>query len=80
MENVCDGGDVGCVMLHFKSSALVWWSAENSQVSITQFEKRESTDIHQSQSLFILANFGKPKWTVGTVMIPKVFNGFMLRL
>ena len=35
MENVGDGGVVGCVMLHFKPSALVWWSAENSQVSMT---------------------------------------------
>jgi len=46
VENVSDKRVVRCVVLHFKSSALVWWSAENSQVSVTQFQKRESTDIH----------------------------------
>ena len=47
VKNVGDGGVVGCVVLHFKPSALVWWSAENSQVSVTQFKIRESTDIYQ---------------------------------
>jgi hypothetical protein len=48
VENVGDGGVVGCIVLQFKPSALVWWSAENSQVSVAKFQKRESTDIHQS--------------------------------
>jgi len=80
MENVGDGGVVGCVVLHFKPCALVSWSAENSQVSVTQFQKRESTGIYQSQGLTILASAGKPKLTVGTLVILKVFNGLKLRL
>jgi hypothetical protein len=35
VENVGDGGVVGCVVQHFKPGALVWWSAKNSQVSVT---------------------------------------------
>jgi len=80
MENVGDGGVVGCVVLHFKTSALVWWSHENSQVSLTQFQIRESTDIHQSQGFFILANCGEPKWTVGASMIFEVFDRSMCRV
>ena len=78
VENFCDGGVIGCVVLNFKPSALVWWSAENSQVSVTQFQKIKSTDIDQSQGLFILANIGKPKLTVGTSVIFEVFNGLVL--
>jgi len=61
VENIGHVGVIGCLVLHLKPSALIWWSAENSQVSMTQCQKRESTDIHQSQGLFILANFGQPK-------------------
>jgi len=46
VENVGDGEVVGCVVLHFEPSALVWWSAEDSQVSITQLKIGESTDIN----------------------------------
>jgi len=80
VENVSDGGVVGCLVLHFKPSALVWWGAENSQVSMTQSQIRESTDIYQLQGLFILANFCEPKWTVGACMIFEVFNGRMCRV
>jgi len=80
VENVGDRGVIGCIVLHFKPSALVWWSAENSQVSVAKFQKRESTDIHQSQGLFILANFGQPKCTVGASVILQVFNGLMLQV
>ena len=80
VENVCDGGIVGCIVLHFKPSALVWWSAENSQVSVTQFQIRESTDIDQLQGLFILANVGQPKWTVGASVIFEVFDSRMSRV
>ena len=80
VENVGDGRVVGCVMLHFKPGALVWWSAENSQVPVTQFQIRESTDIHQLKGLFILAYFGKPKCTIGAIVIFEVFNGLILRL
>ena len=69
VKYVGDGGIIGRIMLHFKSGALIGGSAENSQVSVTQFQKRESTDIHQLQGLFILANFGQPKWTVGASVI-----------
>ena len=47
--------------------------AENSQVSVTQFQKRESTDIYQLQGLVILANFVYPKLTVGAVVVLEVF-------
>jgi len=80
VENVGDGGVVGCIVLQFKPSALVWWSAENSQVSVAKFQKRKSTDIYQSQGLFILANFGQPKCTVGASVILQVFNGLMLQV
>jgi hypothetical protein len=79
VEDVCNGGVVGCVVLHFKPRALVWWSAENSKVSMIQLKIRESADIHQLQGLFILANCGQPKWTVGALVILKVFNGIILR-
>ena len=80
MENVSDDGTVGRIVLHFKLGALVWWSAENSEVSLTQFEKRESTDIHQSQGLFILASIGEPKLTVGASVIFEVFDSSMCRV
>ena len=43
VENVGNGGVVWCIVLHSKAGALIWWSAENSEVSVTQFQKREST-------------------------------------
>ena len=72
---VGDGGVIGRVMLHFKSGALVWWSAENSQVSLTQFQIRVSADFHQSQGLFILTNVGQPKLTISTFVVSEVFDG-----
>jgi len=80
VENVGDGRVVGCVMLHLKPGALVWWSAENSQVPVTQFQIRESTDIQQLKGLLILAYFGQPKCTIGAIVIFEVFNGLILRL
>ena len=72
MEHVGDRGAVRRLMLHFKPSALVEWSAENSQVSLAQLQKRESTDFHQMQGLGILANFAQPKRTVGAFVILEV--------
>jgi len=77
VENIGDGGVVGCVVLHFKPSALVWWSAENSKVAVTEFQKRESTDIRQSQGLRILTDVSKPEVTVGTAVIFQVFHSRM---
>jgi hypothetical protein len=65
-ENVGDGRIIGCVVLDLKSGALIRRSAENSQVSVTQFQKGESTGLRQEQGLVILANLGEPKLTVGT--------------
>ena len=75
MKNVGDGGVVGCVVLHFKSSALVWWSAEDSQISLTQSQKGERTGFQQTQGLVILTNFGQPKLTIRAIVIPEVFDG-----
>ena len=80
VKHVVDERVVGCVMLHLKPGALVWWSAENSQVSVTQFQIRESTDIHQSQGLRILTDFLKPEVTVGTVVKFQVFYSRMTRI
>ena len=62
-------------MLHFKPGALVGWSAENSQVSLAQLKKGESTYIHQMQGLRILANCAQPKLTVGALVILEVSGG-----
>ena len=62
-------------MLHFKPGALVVWSAENSQVSLAQLQKGESTYVHQMQGLGILANCAQPKRTVGAFVIPEVSGG-----
>jgi hypothetical protein len=70
VKNVGDGGVIGCIMLHFKPCALIRGSAENSQLSMTQFQIREGTDINQSQGLIILANIWKPKCTISSVVIP----------
>jgi len=78
VEDVGDGGVIWCVMLHFKPSALVWRSAENSEFSVAQFQERKSTDVDQIQGLFILANVGKPKLTIGALVIPDVFDGLIL--
>ena len=47
VKNVRDKGVVRGVVLHLKPGALVWWSTDYSQVSLTQFQIRESTDIDQ---------------------------------
>ena len=62
-------------MLHLNSGTLVIRSAENSQVSLAQPQKRESTDIKQMQGLGILAFFAKPKLTFGAFVIPEVSGG-----
>ena len=80
VKNVDDEGVVRCVVLHFKPGALVWRSAENSQVSLTQFQKREGTGIHQSQGLIILANVGEPKLTVDAIVVFEVFDRRMCRV
>ena len=46
-ENVGHGGVIGRIVLHFKSGALIRRSTENSQVSVTQFQKGENTGLHQ---------------------------------
>ena len=75
VENVCDRFAVRCIVLHFEPCALVWWSAENSQVSLAQLQEGESTDVHQMQGLGILANCAQPKRTVGAFVIPEVSGG-----
>ena len=47
VKYVSDSGIIGCIMLHFKSGALIGRSTENSQVSVLQFQKRESTGLRQ---------------------------------
>ena len=61
VENVGDEGVVRRLVLHFKPRALVWRSAENSEVPLAQSQIREGTDIDQFQGLIILANVGEPK-------------------
>ena len=46
---------------------------------MSQHKERESTDLDKSQGLGILANFGEPKLTVGTIMILQVFHSRMTR-
>ena len=75
MKHVGDGGFIRCIMLHFKPGALVVWSAENSQVSLAQLQKGESTYVHQMQGLGILANCAQPKRTVGAFVILEVSGG-----
>ena len=76
---VSNGRVIGCIMLHFKLGALIWWGTEDSQVSLTQSQKRESTRLHQSQGLLIIANFWNPKATVGTIVILHVFDSLISR-
>ena len=75
VKNVGDSGAVRCIVLHFEPGALVEWSAENSQASLAQLQKGESTDVHQMQGLGILANCAQPKRTVGAFVIPEVSGG-----
>ena len=75
IEDVGYGRVIGVIMIHFKPSALIRWSTENRKVSVTQFKKRESIGVDQTQGLSILANFRKPKLTVSTSLILQVFDG-----
>ena len=75
VKNVCDRGAVRCIVLHFEPGALVGWSAEDSQASLAQLQKGESTDVHQVQGLGILANCEQPKRTVGAFVILEVSGG-----
>jgi hypothetical protein len=72
VKHVGNMGTVRCIVLHFEPSALVEWRAENSQVSLAQLQKGESTDVHQMQGLGILANCAQPKRAVGAFVIPEV--------
>jgi len=80
VEDVGDGRVVGCIMSYFKSSTLIWRSAEYSQVSLTQFQIRESTGINQLQRLFILANVGQPKVTISAIVKLEVFGSRIPRI
>ena len=80
VKNVFDGGVIGCIMLHFKPSALIRWRAENRQVSMEKFQKWGSTAFHQLQGFSILANFGNPILTVGTDVILQVFDSLSGRI
>jgi len=75
VKYVGDGGVIGRIMLHFEPGALIWGRAENSEVPLTQYQIWKSTGFHQQQGLFILANVGEPKLTVGAVVISEVFDG-----
>ena len=74
VENVGDGGIVWCIVLDFKPCAFVGWSTDNSEVSVTKFQKIESTGVHQFQPLIILANVGQPKIAVCAILILQVFD------
>ena len=74
IKNVGDEGVVRCLVLYFKAGALVRWSAEHSEVSLAQSQKREGTDIDQFQGLIILANVGEPKQTIGAIVVLEVFD------
>jgi len=80
VKHVSDRGVIGCIVLDFEPGALIRGRAENSEIPVLQFQKRESTDIQESQGLFILAKVGQPKLTVGTIVILKVFKGLMLSI
>ena len=56
IKNVCCGGAIGGHVLYFKPDALIRWGAEDSQLSLEQFKKRESAGFDQTQGLIILAN------------------------
>jgi len=47
---------------------------------VTQSQKRESTRLHQSQGLIILANFRQPKLAVGTLVKLHIFDSCMCRV
>ena len=74
---VRDGRVIGCIMLHFKLGALIWWSTENCEVSMTQFQKRESTGFRKMQGLCVLANVCQPKLTVSAFVILQVFDNLI---
>ena len=80
VNHVGDGRVVGCVMLHIKLGAPIWGSAENSEVSLTQFQKMVRTDVYQVQGLLILANVGQPKLAGSTIVILEVFDGHVGRV
>ena len=80
VKNVGDERVIGCSVLHLKPSALIRRSAENSKDSVTQFEKRESADIHQLQGPSILAYRCEPKLAVSPIVIFEVFDGRMCRV
>ena len=80
VKNVGDERVIGCPVLYFKPSALIRRSAENSKVSVSQFEKRESADIHQLQGPSILAYRCEPKLAVSPIVIFEVFDGRTCRV
>ena len=67
-------------MLHFKTSTLIRWSAENSQLSLNYLKKRKRARVYQAQSLRILTNSRKPKMTVGAIVVPEVFGSRIPRI
>jgi len=67
-------------MLHFEPGALIRGRAENSEVPVTQSQIGESAGFRQQQGLVILANVGKPKLTVGAIVILEVFDGPLGRI
>ena len=74
IKDVCCGGAIGSHVLYSKPYALIRWGAEDSQLSLEQFKKRESAGFDQTQGLIILANFPQPKLTIGALVIPEVFD------
>ena len=80
IENVCDKGFVGRNMMHFKTIAPITRSTENFEVSMTQFQKRESTGFRKMQGLSVLANICQPKLTVSAFVILQVFDSLIRRV
>jgi hypothetical protein len=66
-------GVIGGNVLDFKARALIRRSAYDGKLSVKQFQERVSTDIHQLQGLFILANCPQPKFTVSAFVMLQVF-------
>ena len=80
VKHVFYGRIIRSTMVHFKSSALIRWSAENCQVSLKQFKKRESIGFDQTQGLCILTSVGKPKYTICAIVILEIFNSRIPRI
>jgi len=80
VKYIGDSGAIGCIMLHFEPGALIRGRAENSEVSVTQYQIGESAGFRQQQGLVILANVGEPKLTVGAIVILEVFDGPLGRI